>query len=280
MPEHRYAYPGVGVQVYQAFRWWGAGTSAASRSSWNESLSGVPVVGCRNASATGTCETRKSIRRSGGGVPEHHPAHPARPRQVYQAFRWWGAGTDSILVAQADLSLSGVPVVGCRNLDRSRPVASRKSIRRSGGGVPEHAICRTCQVGEVYQAFRWWGAGTFGAPNSSTPGSLSGVPVVGCRNVRRTQQQHAGKSIRRSGGGVPELISVLRREPGQVYQAFRWWGAGTCHLDDKQLLGSLSGVPVVGCRNGLPDQPHRPRKSIRRSGGGVPERQVTLPRRA
>ena len=58
------------------------------------------------------------------------------------------------------VSLSSVPVVGCRN-GRARSVTRRpESIKRSGGGVSElFQTSRAFSVG-VYQAFRWWGVGT------------------------------------------------------------------------------------------------------------------------
>ena len=62
--------------MYQAFRWWGVGTL---RLFW------------------------------------------LRLHRVYQAFRWWGVGTDVSLLS-IGYSVSGIPMVGCRNVEALFPV--------------------------------------------------------------------------------------------------------------------------------------------------------------
>ena len=102
---------------------------------------------------------------------------------VYQAFRWWGVGTNKGISYRATVSLSSVPVVGCRNASIWFVSVTTESIKRSGGGVSE--LGSRAYVGSVgvYQAFRWWGVGTITTTNRGAVTSLSSVPVVGCRNV-------------------------------------------------------------------------------------------------
>ena len=170
------------LRVYQAFRWWGVGTASFEGRRHAQSLSSVPVVGCRNNTHAGVRSRSESIKRSGGGVSELWPAAGPRPRRVYQAFRWWGVGTTAAALSINSLSLSSVPVVGCRNLARVGRAGHKESIKRSGGGVSEQIeVTPTAQV-RVYQAFRWWGVGTLKSDSRSLRSSLSSVPVVGCRN--------------------------------------------------------------------------------------------------
>ncbi len=124
----------------------------------------------------------------------------------------------------------------------------------------------------VYQAFRWWGIGTIGDVNMARRESLSGVPMVGYRNPEYDDDPEAWEFIRRSDGGVSERTGWGQNGGGRVYQAFRWWGIGTCttaHLGDAQ---SLSGVPMVGYRNARHQRLRALDEFIRRSDGGVSER--------
>ena len=79
-------------------------------------LSGIPMVGYRNWDRIVGKEHNDFIRHSDGGVSEPHQAAPGwcrdfirhsdggvseqairapwRARRLYQAFRWWGIGTD------------------------------------------------------------------------------------------------------------------------------------------------------------------------------------------
>ena len=126
------------LRVYQAFRWWGVGTLNDAGVEIGSSLSSVPVVGCRNKTRGVEHGTSESIKRSGGGVSEPSPLIGLRLVRVYQAFRWWGVGTQGIADA----------------------MASQESIKRSGGGVSERTGHARQQCNRVYQAFRWWGVGT------------------------------------------------------------------------------------------------------------------------
>ena len=79
--------------MYQAFRWWGVGTIENVASAVFESVSSVPMVGCRNAMKNPPMEYAECIKRSDGGVSERLRS-PA---------------------AAASGSVSSVPMVGCRN---------------------------------------------------------------------------------------------------------------------------------------------------------------------
>ena len=168
-------------------------------------------------------------------------------------------------------SLSSVPVVGCRNRLPHGRLLHRESIKRSGGGVSERRHCKLLPGSRVYQAFRWWGVGTCGVEGLSQAASLSSVPVVGCRNETLPRHANHAESIKRSGGGVSERSSRMSGVIRRVYQAFRWWGVGTCHRQPLQKPTSLSSVPVVGCRNPLRSLLLLHLESIKRSGGGVSE---------
>ena len=212
------------------------------------SLSSVPVVGCRNYQTAKTTRHGESIKRSGGGVSEPLASLAMMQWGVYQAFRWWGVGTHRMLgqadeivyqafrwwgvgtwapgVSDTALSLSSVPVVGCRNRLQRLPAELLESIKRSGGGVSEHRLPPSASSAGVYQAFRWWGVGTTRRRSrcwtkslSSVPvvgcrnldggadldgNSLSSVPVVGCRNFGIGWPLQGSESIKRSGGGVSE----------------------------------------------------------------------------
>ena len=153
-----------------------------------------------------TWRDSESIKRSGGGVSEQKGTGMGGERGVYQAFRWWGVGTYMGGGGKYDKSLSSVPVVGCRNADRWRDAAQRESIKRSGGGVSELTARGNSMTGRVYQAFRWWGVGTAPCMIASATGSLSSVPVVGCRNRGVRAMTMRLESIKRSGGGVSEHL--------------------------------------------------------------------------
>ena len=60
---------------------------------------------------------------------------------------------------------------------------------------------------QVYQAFRWWGVGTLGAPFKATA--------------------LVYQAFRWWGVGT---MPPKTRTDGEVYQAFRWWGVGTLPL--------------------------------------------------
>ena len=125
------------------------------------------------------------------------------------------------------MSLSSVPVVGCRNQAYIDASEIAESIKRSGGGVSELIWQSAVSPSRVYQAFRWWGVGTkTDACQNKTP-SLSSVPVVGCRNRRPEEASRPRESIKRSGGGVSEHVGERINLKVRVYQAFRWWGVGT-----------------------------------------------------
>ena len=201
----------IGGGVYQAFRWWGVGTQQPQDKLQGRSLSSVPVVGCRNSAAGIPPMVLESIKRSGGGVSEPICATSLPARRVYQAFRWWGVGTKTLIVEIDAPSLSSVPVVGCRNEGHAGHAGQVESIKRSGGGVSEPSSRRTsCRAG-VYQAFRWWGVGTGNCMAVATRTSLSSVPVVGCRNKSAKLATLLNESIKRSGGGVSEP-GIYRRE--------------------------------------------------------------------
>ncbi len=58
------------------------------------------------------------------------------------------------------MSVSSVPMVGCRNIKGSVIGLKFECIKCSDGGVSElHRRCAR-HLGGVYQVFRWWGVGT------------------------------------------------------------------------------------------------------------------------
>ena len=127
----------IGGGVYQAFRWWGVGTIFDAALNNERSLSSVPVVGCRNNRCPCAAPLPESIKRSGGGVSEQTLPVRSAERGVYQAFRWWGVGTQQPQDKLQGRSLSSVPVVGCRNWELHGRSHAYESIKRSGGGVSE-----------------------------------------------------------------------------------------------------------------------------------------------
>ena len=214
--------------VYQAFRWWGIGTNPTSGEILPMSLSGVPMVGYRNGWWHGDRPYREFIRRSDGGVSER----PIRGERFTAR------------------SLSGVPMVGYRNGCAGREQPGAEFIRRSDGGVSELAGRGRAAPARVYQAFRWWGIGTISTRASSIGESLSGVPMVGYRNADLEGRDSHREFIRRSDGGVSERTRRTAPCRCRVYQAFRWWGIGTIFTYWCIAILSLSGVPMVGYRNG------------------------------
>ena len=193
------------------------------------------------------------------------------PLRVYQAFRWWGVGTSDWDYPQGVESLSSIPMVGCRNSSTGRRGCAGESIKHSDGGVSEQHQPPAARGQGVYQAFRWWGVGTSASTMTLTRWSLSSIPMVGCRNSRITFASVRKESIKHSDGGVSELIIRAVAEVRRVYQAFRWWGVGTCgHLGQHVGL-SLSSIPMVGCRNGGIGRCRMPAESIKHSDGGVSE---------
>ena len=191
--------------VYQAFRWWGIGTAVLPAVATQKSLSGIPMVGYRNQRSNLHTAQFEFIRHSDGGVSELTRARARLPRRVYQAFRWWGIGTIFEISHSLTMSLSGIPMVGYRNQVHLLPHAAWEFIRHSDGGVSELKLERLDDYEGVYQAFRWWGIGTIAVGLRPLWRSLSGIPMVGYRN----------------------LIVVLKPSGNRVYQAFRWWGIGT-----------------------------------------------------
>ena len=57
-------------------------------------LSGIPMVGYRNRETLVIMRLEDFIRHSDGGVSERGDVATARSKRLYQAFRWWGIGTD------------------------------------------------------------------------------------------------------------------------------------------------------------------------------------------
>ena len=122
--------------VYQAFRWWGVGTSSSA------SLRALSVYQAFRWWGVGTSSPSALVRCI-----------------VYQAFRWWGVGTE---------------------------------------------VSRKAKLYGVYQAFRWWGVGTRLPSSMITISSVSGIPMVGCRNIKPAHAATLYECIRHSDGGVSE----------------------------------------------------------------------------
>ena len=104
--------------------------------------------------------TPESIKQSDGGVSEPCSACPCAWARVYQAFRWWGVGTQFHDGGHLAASLSSIPMVRCRNIDGLTIDTVVESIKHSDGGVSEHYTTGITAINGVYQAFRWWGVGT------------------------------------------------------------------------------------------------------------------------
>ena len=60
-------------RVYQAFRWWGVGTLRHAGVHHRQSLSSIPMVGCRNRHRWLDPPRQESIKHSDGGVSEPLP---------------------------------------------------------------------------------------------------------------------------------------------------------------------------------------------------------------
>ena len=172
----------------------------------------------------------------------------------------------------AILSLSSIPMVGCRNGGQRRRGYMQESIKHSDGGVSEHdrAVHRAHR--RVYQAFRWWGVGTARERMAKIGESLSSIPMVGCRNCKRRVSTWRFESIKHSDGGVSERYKWRPSMGRRVYQAFRWWGVGTANDADADIDMSLSSIPMVGCRNMGISGVRQVVESIKHSDGGVSER--------
>ena len=148
------------LRLYQAFRWWGIGTVCFMASASRRTLSGIPMVGYRNEIEFDLERIDDFIRHSDGGVSEH-PAIAARDYdRLYQAFRWWGIGTNERYSAEALATLSGIPMVGYRNTPPGMARHPCDFIRHSDGGVSEQQPQQDGDGRRLYQAFRWWGIGT------------------------------------------------------------------------------------------------------------------------
>ena len=128
-----YIAPGV----YQAFRWWGIGTLRGHTLTGLRSLSGIPMVGYRNRGSSVSIYPSEFIRHSDGGVSERRSRWDVHNPRVYQAFRWWGIGTQAEGCDGQPRSLSGIPMVGYRNCAPDLPPEPEEFIRHSDGGVSE-----------------------------------------------------------------------------------------------------------------------------------------------
>ena len=207
------------------------------------------MVGYRNCCMCDATAGPEFIRHSDGGVSERMTTTPPWTSRVYQAFRWWGIGTIGKAFMLMAASLSGIPMVGYRNLVRNSCFEIAEFIRHSDGGVSEHAVEFYAPTGRVYQAFRWWGIGTTPFLACGAARSLSGIPMVGYRNVTIDKDVLHREFIRHSDGGVSEPQQLHANLNPRVYQAFRWWGIGTVETSTTTTRTSLSGIPMVGYRN-------------------------------
>ena len=73
------------------------------------------MVGYRNGRKYQDMLINDFIRHSDGGVSEQSLEARACGCRLYQAFRWWGIGTETAGSARMALTLSGIPMVGYRN---------------------------------------------------------------------------------------------------------------------------------------------------------------------
>jgi hypothetical protein len=133
------------------------------------------------------------------------------------------------------------------------------------------------------------------SPSSSLPRHVGGPHSPGrecCLLIDRYWASILADRIRHSDGGVSEhkLASWLKAsrsyqafrwwEPGRAecradagsYQAFRWWGIGTNSVAPPEMKLIVSGIPMVGYRNGNLLVPSARLDRIRHSNGGVLER--------
>ena len=118
-------------------------------------------------------------------------------------------------------------MVGYRNVITNAHINAIEFIRHSDGGVSELNFAATRASARVYQAFRWWGIGTRLGIETETGKSLSGIPMVGYRNLKIGGYDFGTEFIRHSDGVVSELRACAGLCLDRVYQAFRWWGIGT-----------------------------------------------------
>ena len=190
-------------------------------------LSGIPMVGYRNKIIEMLERGFDFIRHSDGGVSEQWGFRAASASGLYQAFRWWGIGTPRNRDVLGVKTLSGIPMVGYRNLGGLQPQRGCDFIRHSDGGVSEQAARCLSLLARLYQAFRWWGIGTSKASASALSVTLSGIPMVGYRNLLGALAAGDWDFIRHSDGGVSEPSSHRASPSARLYQAFRWWGIGT-----------------------------------------------------
>ncbi len=95
------------------------------------------MVGYRNGETGGILREREVIRHSDGGVSELHAAGHGAAVGGYQAFRWWGIGTAGEPRQLRSRRLSGIPMVGYRNMLDAGTVLLIEVIRHSDGGVSE-----------------------------------------------------------------------------------------------------------------------------------------------
>gem|GEM_PF-6457561 len=262
-------------RLYQAFRWWGIGTTAQAGGGRTMTLSGIPMVGYRNSRAGTVTWGEDFIRHSDGGVSEPVRGRSGQHHRLYQAFRWWGIGTNPATGRDTVPTLSGIPMVGYRNEHAETDEQAADFIRHSDGGVSERDVYAFPGRGGLYQAFRWWGIGTLLLAAFLAHRTLSGIPMVGYRNKDMPAPVSESDFIRHSDGGVSELFVTLARRSKGLYQAFRWWGIGTAGAEAFNAGLTLSGIPMVGYRNAYRQADARYKDFIRHSDGGVSELQLT-----
>ncbi len=100
---------------YQSFRWWGVGTQDGVWVQPNQMVSVIPMVGCRNDQDVTDKWSLDGISHSDGGVSEQRFASWSCKVGWYQSFRWWGVGTNDIVLSPFAGMVSVIPMVGCRN---------------------------------------------------------------------------------------------------------------------------------------------------------------------
>src|SRR5579885_2396448 len=98
------------------------------------------MVGYRNRASCLARACWERIRLSDGGVSEQPFARMSILLRAYQAFRWWGIGTERDAHRVGGGSVSGFPMVGYRNQHSPSNIASTERIRLSDGGVSERAF--------------------------------------------------------------------------------------------------------------------------------------------
>ncbi len=78
--------------------------------------------------------------------------------------------------------VSVIPMVGCRNNERTSYDAREDGISHSDGGVSEQFLTPVVLRLGWYQSFRWWGVGTLVTVATPAVTMVSVIPMVGCRN--------------------------------------------------------------------------------------------------